>query len=265
MERALEAARLRRQVEQLSAEVRGKWSAHGWVAESPVMREVVRQTLALADTNATVLIRGASGTGKELVARALHADGPRANGPFVAVNCAAFAESLLESELFGHEKGSFTGAVTRRAGAFELAEGGTLFLDEIGDAPPAVQVKLLRVLEDREIMRVGGQKSFRVDVRLVSATNRDLDERVTRCARAHSGPHDQRKCRHGALYPCRPTLSRSRARPNDPPTGPAVPFLTPITPQAHSPEAAAPLPHEFLKCKPAHSFACSVIHQHDGR
>lgn len=178
LERALEAARLRRQVEQLSAEVRGKWSAHGWVAESPVMREVVRQTLALADTNATVLIRGASGTGKELVARALHADGPRANGPFVAVNCAAFAESLLESELFGHEKGSFTGAVTRRAGAFERAEGGTLFLDEIGDAPPAVQVKLLRVLEDREIMRVGGQKSFRVDVRLVSATNRDLDERV---------------------------------------------------------------------------------------
>lgn len=178
LERALEAARLRRQVEQLSAEVRGKWSAHGWVAESPVMREVVRQTLALADTNATVLIRGASGTGKELVARALHADGPRANGPFVAVNCAAFAESLLESELFGHEKGSFTGAVTRRAGAFERAEGGTLFLDEIGDAPPAVQVKLLRVLEDREIMRVGGQKSFRVNVRLVSATNRDLDERV---------------------------------------------------------------------------------------
>lgn len=178
LERALEAARLRRQVEQLSAEVRGKWSAHGWVAESPVMREVVRQTLALADTNATVLIRGASGTGKELVARALHADGARANGPFVAVNCAAFAESLLESELFGHEKGSFTGAVTRRAGAFERAEGGTLFLDEIGDAPPAVQVKLLRVLEDREIMRVGGQKSFRVNVRLVSATNRDLDERV---------------------------------------------------------------------------------------
>ena len=178
LERALEAARLRRQVEQLSAEVRGKWSAHGWVAESPVMREVVRQTLALADTNATVLIRGASGTGKELVARALHADGPRANGPFVAVNCAAFAESLLESELVGHEKGAFTGAVTRRAGAFERAEGGTLFLDEIGDAPPAVQVKLLRVLEDREIMRVGGQKSFRVDVRLVSATNRDLDERV---------------------------------------------------------------------------------------
>jgi DNA-binding NtrC family response regulator len=176
--RALEAARLRQQVERLSEEVRGKWGVKTWVAESPVMREVVRQTLAVARTNATVLIRGESGTGKELVARALHAEGPRAEGPFVAVNCAAFTESLLESELFGHEKGAFTGAVARHAGAFERAQGGTLFLDEIGDAPPSVQVKLLRVLEDREIMRVGGHESFKVDVRLVSATNRDLDARV---------------------------------------------------------------------------------------
>jgi transcriptional regulator with GAF, ATPase, and Fis domain len=136
------------------------------------------QTLALAKTNATVLIRGESGTGKELVARALHADGPRAEGPFVAVNCAAFTESLLESELFGHEKGAFTGAVARHAGAFERARGGTLFLDEIGDAPPSVQVKLLRVLEDRQIMRVGGQESSRWMCGLVSATNRDLDARV---------------------------------------------------------------------------------------
>lgn len=176
--RALEAARLRQQVERLSAEVRGQWGARSWVVESPVMHEIVRQTVTLAQTHATVLIRGESGTGKELVARALHADGPRAGGPFVAVNCAAFAESLLESELFGHEKGAFTGAVARRAGAFERAQGGTLFLDEIGDAPPAVQVKLLRVLEDRAIMRVGGQQSFTVDVRLVSATNRDLDAKV---------------------------------------------------------------------------------------
>jgi two-component system response regulator HydG len=176
--RALEAARLRRQVQQLSDAVRGKWSAKTWVADSLAMREVVRQTLALAQTTATVLVRGESGTGKELVARALHADGPRADGPFVAVNCAAFAESLLESELFGHEKGAFTGAVARHAGAFERAQGGTLFLDEIGDAPPAVQVKLLRVLEDKEIIRVGGRESFKVDVRLVSATNRDLDARV---------------------------------------------------------------------------------------
>ena len=176
--RALETARLRRQVERLSEEVRGRWTARDWVAESPAMREVVRQTLALARTTATVLIRGESGTGKELVARALHADGPRAEGPFVAVNCAAFTESLLESELFGHEKGAFTGAVARRAGAFERAQNGTLFLDEIGDAPASVQVKLLRVLEDREITRVGGHESFRVDVRLVSATNRDLEARV---------------------------------------------------------------------------------------
>lgn len=176
--RALEAATLRRQVERLNEEVRGKWSVRAWVAESPAMREVVRQTLALAKANATVLIRGESGTGKELVARALHAEGPRAEGPFIAVNCAAFTESLLESELFGHEKGAFTGAVARHAGAFERAQGGTLFLDEIGDAPPSVQVKLLRVLEDREIMRVGGQESFKVDVRLVSATNRDLEARV---------------------------------------------------------------------------------------
>ena len=178
LSRALETARLRKQVATLSDEIRGQWSAKAWVAESPPMREIVRQTLALAQTNATVLIRGESGTGKELVARALHADGIRAAGPFVAVNCAAFTESLLESELFGHEKGAFTGAVARHAGAFERAQGGTLFLDEIGDAPPSVQVKLLRVLEDREIMRVGGQQSFKVDVRLVSATNRDLDARV---------------------------------------------------------------------------------------
>ena len=176
--RALEAAKLRRRVEQLSDEVRGKWAAKTWVAAAPAMREVVRQTLALAKTNATVLIRGESGTGKELVARALHAEGSRADGPFVAVNCAAFTESLLESELFGHEKGAFTGAVARHAGAFERAQGGTLFLDEIGDAPASVQVKLLRVLEDHEIMRVGGHESFKVDVRLVSATNRDLDARV---------------------------------------------------------------------------------------
>jgi len=176
--RAIETAHLRQQVDRLSDEVHGKWRARTWVAESPQMREVVRETIALAKANATVLICGESGTGKELVARALHADGPRAEGPFIAVNCGAFAESLLESELFGHEKGAFTGAVSQRAGAFERAHGGTLFLDEIGDAPASVQVKLLRVLEDREIMRVGGQKSFKVDVRLVSATHRNLDERV---------------------------------------------------------------------------------------
>ncbi len=176
--RAAEAARLRRDVERLRREAREGWGTDSWVAESAEMREVARQTRALAQTATTVLVRGESGTGKELVARALHAEGPRASGPFVAVNCAAIAEGVLESELFGHEKGAFTGAVERRRGAFERAQKGTLFLDEIGDAPPSVQAKLLRVLEDRTITRVGGGEGFRVDVRVVSATNQDLEKLV---------------------------------------------------------------------------------------
>jgi transcriptional regulator with PAS, ATPase and Fis domain len=128
----------------------------------------------LKDAGATVLIQGESGTGKEVVARALHVDGARRAGPFVAVNCGAFAESILESEVFGHEKGAFTGAVARHRGAFERADGGTLFLDEVGNAPESVQVKLLRVLEEREVMRVGGQAPVPVDVRLISASNREL-------------------------------------------------------------------------------------------
>ncbi len=176
--RAAEAARLRRQVESLHAEARKGWSTRDWVAESAAMKEIARETRSLAGTRATVLVHGESGTGKELVARALHADGDRAGGPFVAVNCAAFTENLLESELFGHEKGAFTGATGQHAGAFERAEGGTLFLDEIGDAPASVQVKLLRVLEDRRVLRVGGQESFEVDVRVVSATHRNLEEEV---------------------------------------------------------------------------------------
>ena len=178
LRRAMEASRLRRQVDDLSATVRERYSAKAMIAASPAMRNVLRQIQALADTNATVLVQGDSGTGKELVSRALHADSRRASHPFVAVNCGAFAESLLESELFGHEKGSFTGAISRHEGAFERANGGTLFLDEIGDAPPSVQVKLLRAIEEREIRRIGGRESFKVDVRLVSATNRDLGEMV---------------------------------------------------------------------------------------
>ena len=176
LRRASETSRLRRQVDQLSASVRSRFTATAMVAESPAMQTVLRQIEALADTNATVLVQGESGTGKELVARALHVDSRRAAGPFVAVNCGAFAESLLESELFGHEKGSFTGALAQNKGAFERADGGTLFLDEIGDAPPAVQVKLLRAIEEREIRRIGGQQPFKVDVRLISATNKDLAE-----------------------------------------------------------------------------------------
>lgn len=176
--RAAETSRLRSEVARLSDEVRGRYRSKFMVAGSQKMQEVLRQIAAVADTNATVLILGESGTGKELVARALHADGRRADGPFVAVNCGAFTESLLESELFGHEKGSFTGAVERHSGAFERAEGGTLFLDEIGIAPMPVQARLLRVLEQKEVLRVGGRAPIKVDARIVAASNRDLDELV---------------------------------------------------------------------------------------
>jgi DNA-binding NtrC family response regulator len=178
LSRAVETCRLRTQVAQLEQSVRERYTASSMVATAPAMREVVAQIEALAPTQATVLILGESGTGKELVARALHVDGKRRQGPFVAVNCGALAESILESELFGHEKGAFTGAATLHRGAFERAHGGTLFLDEIGNAPSSVQIKLLRVLEEREVMRLGGQAPVAVDVRVVSASNRDLDELV---------------------------------------------------------------------------------------
>ncbi len=158
--------------------MREKYASSAIIAESPGMKAVVSQIEALADTTATILICGESGTGKELVARALHVDSKRSDGPFVAVNCGAFAENLLESELFGHEKGSFTGATGIHKGAFERADGGTLFLDEIGDAPTSVQVKLLRALEEKEVRRVGGREVLKVNVRLVSATNKDLDAMV---------------------------------------------------------------------------------------
>lgn len=178
LRRAYETSRLRRQVDKLSQSVREKYSSTSIIAESPGMKTVISQIEALADTAATILICGESGTGKELVARALHVDSKRAQGPFVAVNCGAFAESLLESELFGHEKGSFTGATGIHKGAFERADGGTLLLDEIGDAPTSVQVKLLRALEEKEICRVGGKEVIKVNVRLVSATNKNLEAMV---------------------------------------------------------------------------------------
>ena len=178
LRRASEASRLRRQVDSLKRTVREKYTATAIVAESPGMKGVITQIEALADTMATILVCGESGTGKELVARALHVDSRRADGPFVAVNCGAFTENLLESELFGHERGAFTGAVGLHKGAFERADGGTLFLDEIGDAPPSVQVKLLRALEEKEVRRVGGREAFKVNVRLVSATNRNLEAMV---------------------------------------------------------------------------------------
>jgi two-component system response regulator HydG len=176
--RAAETRRLRAEVVRLERTVHEHFGVPSIVAKSPAMLEVLRQIERVADTNATVLISGESGTGKELVARALHVHSRRTTQPFVAVNCGAFPETLLESELFGHEKGAFTGASGQRKGAFERADGGTLFLDEIGDAPPSVQVKLLRVIEDQQIVRLGGQSPFKVDARLVSASNRELGEMV---------------------------------------------------------------------------------------
>src|SRR5881628_3762701 len=150
----------------------------GIIGESPAVQEVLVKLEQMAPANATVLIEGESGTGKELVARAIHDLSPRRGKPFVAVNCAALPETLLESELFGHEKGSFTGAAERRLGRFELANEGTIFLDEVGEMPPATQVKLLRVLEDRSFFRVGGTQAIRVDVRVIAATNKSLKEEV---------------------------------------------------------------------------------------
>lgn len=178
IKRAAEAATLRQQVTSFKNNAKDKFGSGAITAKDPKSIELLKQVEILANINATVLIQGESGTGKELIAQALHYDGSRADKPFIAVNCGAFSKSLLESELFGHEKGSFTGAVKMHQGAFERADGGTIFLDEIGDAPANVQVKLLRVLEEREITRIGGQSSIKIDVRVISATNRILADLV---------------------------------------------------------------------------------------
>jgi two-component system nitrogen regulation response regulator GlnG len=148
------------------------------IGEAPAMQEVFRAIGRLSRSNITVLINGESGTGKELVARALHRHSPRANGSFVAINIAAIPKELLESELFGHEKGAFTGATAQRKGRFEQASGGTLFLDEIGDMPVDLQTRLLRVLSEGKFYRVGGHEQVETDVRIIAATNQDLEERV---------------------------------------------------------------------------------------
>lgn len=160
------------------SEEQGKQQIHSLIGQAPAMQEVFRSIGRLAGSSMTVLITGESGTGKELIARALHEHSPRAMKPFVALNTSAIAAELLESELFGHEKGSFTGADARRIGRFEQADGGTLFLDEIGDMSPALQTRLLRVLAESEFYRVGGQKSIKVDVRVIAATNQDLARAV---------------------------------------------------------------------------------------
>jgi DNA-binding NtrC family response regulator len=154
-------------------------SITGIVGQTDAMRQVLERVVQIAPVASTVLVTGESGTGKELVARGIHALSPRRHKPFIAVNVAALSDTLLESELFGHEKGAFTGAIDARRGLFELADGGTIFLDEIGEMPLATQTKLLRVLEQREFHRVGGEKLIRVDVRIVAATNQDLKQLVT--------------------------------------------------------------------------------------
>ncbi|MHC4957850.1 MAG: sigma-54-dependent transcriptional regulator [Planctomycetota bacterium] len=177
----LSVAMFRRVLERLAQDLDRRSQAgsfRGLVGRSETMQGLYGRIERVGDSQATVLIEGESGTGKELVARAVHDCSPRRHGPFVAVNCAALSASLLESELFGHERGAFTGAHTRRRGRFEAADGGTLMLDEIGEMEPGLQAKLLRALEEREIVRVGSNEPIPVDVRVVAATNRSLRERV---------------------------------------------------------------------------------------
>jgi transcriptional regulator with GAF, ATPase, and Fis domain len=173
MENAFQLEWLETENERLEAEL---YPDHHMIGDSAPLRSLQRTIARAAQTNSTVLILGETGTGKELVARAIHQSGPRAGKPFVAVNCAALSETLLESELFGHEKGAFTGAFAQKKGRLEIAEGGTIFLDEIGEIPLQLQVKLLRVLQERQTERVGGTVPIKLDIRLIAATNRNLEE-----------------------------------------------------------------------------------------
>ena len=178
LERALESARNARERESLRRQLREKGRLGELVGESKPMQEVMRIVEMAAPSSASVLITGETGTGKEIVARTIHRLSPRAERPFVAINCSAIPESLMESEIFGHERGAFTGAAERRIGCFELADGGTLLLDEIGEMPAPTQAKLLRVLEDRKVRRLGSKSETPVDVRVLAATNKDPEQAV---------------------------------------------------------------------------------------
>ncbi|MBX7165705.1 MAG: sigma-54 dependent transcriptional regulator [Pirellulales bacterium] len=177
-EKACANQRLRRTNAELNRRLDERFGFEGVIGSSPQMNEVIDRLKRIAPTNASVLIQGETGTGKELVAQAIHQNSPRKNKPFVALNCAALSENILESELFGHVKGAFTDASTDRIGKFEYAHGGTLFLDEVGDMPMATQIKLLRVLESGEITRVGSNDPINVNVRILSATNRNLETAI---------------------------------------------------------------------------------------
>jgi len=178
VERVFEQKDLKQENQRLRREVNEKYGFDAIVGHSLAMENVFEKIRQVAPTRATVLIQGETGTGKELIAKALHFNSPRSRKPFVAVNCGALSQTLLESELFGHEKGAFTGAIKQKNGRFELAHGGTIFLDEIGETTPELQVRLLRVLQEQEFERVGGTKPVKVDVRVVAATNRDLKKEV---------------------------------------------------------------------------------------
>lgn len=182
IQKALEKRRLRKENILLKREIKSKAGFENFIGKSEPMQKVFFLIRQVADTASTVLISGESGTGKELVARAVHYNSARKDGPFVTVNCGALPETLLESEIFGHMKGSFTGAVSNKQGLFEAAHGGTIFLDEISATTPALQVKLLRVLQDRAFMRVGGTSDIKVDVRVIAASNKDLLEEVAKGA-----------------------------------------------------------------------------------
>ncbi|MEQ8190402.1 MAG: sigma-54 dependent transcriptional regulator [Candidatus Eremiobacterota bacterium] len=178
VKRALSHEALAMEVKALKDELSEKYRIDNIIGNSSQMQEIYKTIGRIAESKATVLIQGESGTGKELVANAVHYNSLRKNGPFIKMNCAALPETLLESELFGHEKGSFTGAVTARRGKFEAAHGGTIFLDEIGEMSPVLQSKLLRILQDQTFDRIGGNQSMTVDVRVIAATNKNLEEEV---------------------------------------------------------------------------------------
>ncbi|MFH0794712.1 MAG: sigma-54 dependent transcriptional regulator, partial [bacterium] len=178
IERALELRRILSENKFLRTELKHKLNLDTIVAESEAMKSVLQLASEVAGSSATVIVHGESGTGKELVTRFIHLNSARQHGPFVAINCAAIPDNLLESELFGYERGAFTGAVDRKTGKFEQAANGTLFLDEIGELSPNVQAKVLRAIEQREIVRLGGLKAIKIDIRILCATNKDLEEEV---------------------------------------------------------------------------------------